>query len=127
MRDEIAGASRARAIARAPVTDDGYDRLERRCPRLGGPVSFGYCRTAGEGGDPCFKCLDCWWERFDVVEHLRRLSGDRAVAELARRRPPPKLTSLIDRIREARARTGNPPDGSKPQNPQPPRPYGRET
>ena len=44
--------------------------LCRRCPRLGGPVTFRYCLT-GESSGPCFKVIDCWWETFDVVRFLQ--------------------------------------------------------
>ena len=47
------------------------DHLKRRCPRLGGPVSFYYCRLGSEENRPCFKILDCWWEAFDVVSHMK--------------------------------------------------------
>jgi hypothetical protein len=84
----------------------GPEHLERRCPRLGGDVSFAYCRTCGEGKGPCFKVLDCWWERFDVVAHMKACLSPEAFAALATRRPPPnKVASLVDLIRQAQERT----------------------
>ena len=81
------------------------DPLERRCPRLGGEVTFSYCRTCGEENKPCFKILDCWWERFDVVAYLKqRLPADDFAALSAARTPPDKLTSLVDLIRQAQVR-----------------------
>lgn len=78
--------------------------LERRCPRLGGPVTFGYCRTAAQDNNPCFKVFDCWWDRFDVVGYFqRRLSAD-AFNALRNARPPEKTASLVDMIRQARQR-----------------------
>lgn len=83
------------------------DALNRRCPRLGGDVAFGYCRICGEDRAPCFKILDCWWERFDVVGHMRSCLTPPAYTALLNRRPPPnKVTSLVDLIRQARDRTG---------------------
>jgi hypothetical protein len=80
-------------------------KLERRCPRLGGPVAFGYCRIAGENRNPCFKVFDCWWERFDVVDYFRhRLSTD-AFDKLRNARPQEKTATLVDMIRQARQRT----------------------
>jgi hypothetical protein len=82
------------------------ESLERRCPRLGGDVAFGYCKTCEEGGKPCFKVLDCWWERFDVVAHMQGCLSPEAFAALGARRPPtPKVASLVDLIRQARERT----------------------
>ena len=82
------------------------DDLERRCPRLGGDVSFAYCRQGGENNLPCFKIFDCWWERFDVVAHLRENLPPEVFDKIAARRPPPdKVTSLVDLIRQAQERT----------------------
>lgn len=84
----------------------GPEHLERRCPRLGGNVSFAYCRTCEEGKNPCFKVIDCWWERFDVVAHMQACLSPEAFAALSTRRPPPsKVASLVDLIRQARERT----------------------
>jgi hypothetical protein len=89
-----------------PPCDD-ITELERRCPRLGGPVSFGYCCTAEPNHMPCFKVFDCWWERFDVVGYFRqRLSPD-AYNALRNARPPEKTASLVDIIRQARQRLGS--------------------
>lgn len=76
--------------------------LERRCPRLGGPVSFTYCEQCDQDHQPCFKIIDCWWETFDVVRYLKdhlseeqfnRLSGDTA---------RPKIASLVELIAKAK-------------------------
>lgn len=83
------------------------DHLERRCPRLGGDVAFGYCRICGADRSACFKILDCWWERFDVAAHMRSCLTPAAYAALVDRRPPPsKVSSLVDLIQQARERTG---------------------
>ena len=80
--------------------------LERRCPRLGGDVSFAYCCVCEGDREPCFKVFDCWWERFDVVAHLKaRLSPETFNALTAHRPPPNKVTSLVDLIRQAQERT----------------------
>lgn len=47
------------------------DDLETRCPRLGGPVSFGYCRKVS-GGLPCSRCLVCWELIFPVAQYMAR-------------------------------------------------------
>jgi len=80
------------------------ERLERRCPRLGGDVAFGYCTVCGEEKKPCFKVFDCWWERFDVVAHMQACLSPEAFDALSASRPQPKVTSLVDLIRQAQER-----------------------
>ena len=81
------------------------ERLERRCPRLGGDVAFGYCKVCGEGQTPCFKVFDCWWERFDVVDHMKACLSAQAFYDLSKHRAPPeKVASLVDLIRQVQER-----------------------
>jgi hypothetical protein len=84
--------------------DMGFDVLEMRCPRLGSAVHFGYCRTCGQEKAPCFKVLDCWWERFDVAGYFRQRLGAEAFQRLAAAPPPDKVASLVDLIHQARQR-----------------------
>lgn len=100
--------------------DERFDGLERRCPRLGGSVSFAYCRTIGYGGGDeggkgrgegeiscCFKILDCWWERFDVADYLRSRYSEAAVEKLHGAKPKPKVETLLDLIQQAKTRAGS--------------------
>jgi hypothetical protein len=82
-----------------------HDHLERRCPRLGGPVSFGYCRKSSDDRSACWKIFDCWWEYFDVVDYLQKHLPAEAFKALENARPPPKIVSLVDLIEQARQRT----------------------
>lgn len=83
-----------------------HDHLERRCPRLGGPVTFAYCRGCDTDAAPCFKIFDCWWERFDVVTLMRTHLPPEAFERLRQARPAPKVASLLDVIAKAKERTG---------------------
>lgn len=78
--------------------DESKDSLSRRCPRMGGPVSFNYCRTCGDDGLPCFKTTDCWWEYFDVMSFLKENLPEEKLALLLASKPQPKIPSLIDLI-----------------------------
>ena len=80
------------------------DELERRCPRIGGPVKFAYCRTCSDAESYCFKVLDCWWEIFDVERHLRETLSEVQIAALAAKRPKPKVASLVEMIAAAQER-----------------------
>ena len=81
-----------------------FDGLERRYPRLGGPVSFRYCRTNGEDGLPCWKIFDCWWESFDVVEYLKKSLPEDTFKKLVNAKPKPKMVSLVELIEQAKNR-----------------------
>ena len=86
------------------MTAEDLDRLERRCPRLGGPVPFRYCLDADGDRRVCHKIIDCWWEYFDVVSFLKRHLSENAFKALAENRPMNKVAGLVDLIEKARKR-----------------------
>lgn len=85
---------------------EDISKLERHCPRLGHLLQFDYCRTAEGEGKPCFKSLECWWERFDVTGYLRHALPQTEFNRLTQSRPPEKMASLVDLIRQAKQRSG---------------------
>jgi hypothetical protein len=86
--------------------DSAKDKLEMRCPRLGGSISFQYCRTCGDDDLPCWKIADCWWESFDVMAWLKANLSESQLATLLehKEQPQPKVSSLIELIEQARNR-----------------------
>jgi hypothetical protein len=84
--------------------DENIDQLERRCPRLGGPVPFEYCRTSGDDHSICWKILDCWWECVDVVGYLKKSLPEDKFEKLANTKPKPKIVSLVELIEQAKKR-----------------------
>jgi len=48
-----------------------FDHIQVRCPMLGGPVTFGYCREVADGL-PCHKALICFERQFPADEYFRR-------------------------------------------------------
>jgi hypothetical protein len=80
------------------------NQLERRCPRLGGPVSFAYCKEGGDNRSVCWKIFDCWWEYFDVVEYLKKSLPEDEFNKLENKRPQPKIVSLVEMIEQAKKR-----------------------
>ena len=78
--------------------------LERRCPRLGGPVPFSYCKKGDGHQQPCFKIVDCWWETFDVVRYLKDNLPEDQFDRLMEARPKPKIASLVELIEQAKKR-----------------------
>ena len=80
------------------------EQFERRCPRLGGQVSFQYCQACGDGNLPCFKVIDCWWEIFDVVAFLQKQLSEDDFNRLVQLKPKPKVSSLVEMIEQAKKR-----------------------
>lgn len=85
--------------------DKSKDQLELRCPRLGGQITFQYCRTSGDDHSACWKIFDCWWEVFDVVEHLQKCLPEDKFRALVETRPQLKIASLVELIEQAKQRT----------------------
>lgn len=71
------------------------NQLIRRCPRLGGPVDFFYCKTCEPQRHPCGKIIDCWWETFDVQRYLEENLAPEIMERLTMREPEPKLSQLL--------------------------------
>ena len=84
--------------------DKRFDDFHRRCPRLGGPVDFKYCKTCGPKATMCWKVIDCWWEYFDVKAYLEAHLPPDDVTRLAEAQPQPKIASLVDLIEQAKSR-----------------------
>ena len=80
--------------------DESRDNMERRCPRLGGPVTFRYCRLSGDSRLPCWKVFDCWWETFDVESFVRANYSEDEVRQILSP-PKPKMLSLVELIQQA--------------------------
>lgn len=80
-----------------------YDDRQRRCPRLGNPITFEYCRSS-EGGQPCFKIMDCWWEAFDIAAYVEKHFSEDVCRSLAEAKPKPKVNQLLELIEAAKRR-----------------------
>ena len=83
------------------------DTRQQRCPRLGGPVFFGYCRTNEENQHPCFKIIDCWWESFDIMAYINSNFSEDICRALCQARPKPKVNHLLELIEAAKKRMEN--------------------
>ena len=81
------------------------DRKLMRCPRLGGEVTFGYCRK--EGGEiPCPRTIACWSPYFPVEEFLRQILTSEQWERSFVGEPKAKILSIIELIEEAKKRGG---------------------
>jgi len=83
---------------------ESKDNLTGRCPRLGGSVTFRYCRSSGDDSRPCGKIFDCWWEHFDVVAYCKKILSADEFTMLINTRPKPKISSLVDYMEQAQKR-----------------------
>ncbi len=82
-----------------------YDHLEIRCPRLGGEVTFSYCKV--EGGDlPCPRTILCWQPYFPVEAHLRDKLTKTQWNSCFNQEPKAKVTTLIELIEGAKKSRG---------------------
>ncbi len=75
---------------------DEHDDKSRRCPPLGGPVPFKYCRTVNNKL-PCHRILECWGAKFDVAEWLKENYTDNEI----RQSMTPDGRSRLDKILRA--------------------------
>ena len=81
-----------------------YDQLEQRCPKLGGEVTFAYCRQ--EAGDlPCPRTIACWELYFPVETYLRARLTRQQWDRFFNQRPREKVDTLIELIEAAKNRT----------------------
>jgi hypothetical protein len=73
-----------------------------RCPRLGGPVYFGYCLK--EKIDlPCNRIIACWTPVFDADSYFRAVMSPEEFEKCFCRDVPSKMTTLMDLIEKAKS------------------------
>jgi len=78
--------------------------LETHCVRLGHPVPFRYCQQPAQP-DPCFRIVDCWWETFDVVAHLKSVLPERTLNKLLEgRKPPDRMQTILEIVANLRTK-----------------------
>lgn len=80
-----------------PPSDD----YKIRCPRLGHPISFSYCRSENMGA-PCFKTLDCWFEHFPVEDYMRETMTPEEWGKAFQGERKTKVMSLLELIEQAK-------------------------
>jgi hypothetical protein len=78
-----------------------YGGTEIRCPKMGGQVTFEYCRM--EGRDlPCSRAITCWTLHFDVESFFREILCPEDFEKAFATPQPSKVVTLIDLIEKAR-------------------------
>jgi hypothetical protein len=79
------------------------DDYKIRCPKLGHPIYFSYCR-AENMGIPCFKTLDCWFEHFPVADYLQGALTEEEWGRAFLGTRKTKVMSLLELIEQAKKR-----------------------
>lgn len=74
---------------------DRFDHLVLRCPRLGGEVTFAYCRRE-QGNLPCRMALRCWQGLIPVEEYLRTFLTDEQWEHCFNAPLRDKLSSILE-------------------------------
>jgi hypothetical protein len=82
-----------------------YDDLEIRCPMLGHPLNFSYCRST-DGNTPCRNILNCWFQRLPVERFVQDYFPVETLEKLTAP-PKPKVLSLVELIEKAQASKKN--------------------
>jgi len=77
-----------------------FDRLETRCPRLGGTVPFDYCRKTANGL-PCAKSLLCWEMMFPVREYMAKVLTEGEWRTVFEQPPRPRLEVILEAANQA--------------------------
>jgi hypothetical protein len=80
-----------------------YDHLQIRCPKLGGEITFAYCRKEG-GTLPCQRTILCWQHRLPVEAFLKSILNEDQWQRWHNQSPKEKMTILLDLIEGARQR-----------------------
>jgi len=78
-----------------------FEDIQIRCPKLGGPVSFEYCRIE-RNPRPCQKTIKCWSFHFDVEALFREILTLEEFGECFLESPPSKVATLLELIEQAR-------------------------
>ena len=84
---------------------DQYDDLKIRCPMLGHPLNFSYCRSTDKDR-PCRNIFHCWYQRLPVQQFVQTHFPAGTIEKLAAP-PKPKMLSLLELIEKAQATKKN--------------------
>ncbi|MBF0210181.1 MAG: hypothetical protein HQK68_04760 [Desulfamplus sp.] len=79
-----------------------FDSESGYCRMLGHEVSFSYCKVA-KSGSPCFKIMDCWFERIPIEDYITKNYSKEQIDKFLEK-PPSKITTLYDLIEQAKQR-----------------------
>ncbi|MFC1848952.1 hypothetical protein ACFL27_01975 [candidate division CSSED10-310 bacterium] len=80
-------------------SDDILDEEMIRCPKLGGEVTFRYCRLE-KNRLPCGWIIGCWQDRMDIKRFISENYTTEEQASIFAP-PKPKILTLLEIIKQA--------------------------
>jgi hypothetical protein len=72
-----------------------FDHLILRCPRLGGEITFAYCKKE-QGTLPCQRTLRCWQDLIPVEQHLKEFLSKDEWESCFNAPPKDKITTIFE-------------------------------
>ena len=82
-----------------------HDNRLIRCPRLGGEVTFAYCRQENNNL-PCPRALKCWQIYFPVEIYLREILTEAEWTQCFEMPPKDKITSIFEIVEKVKKTKG---------------------
>jgi len=94
------------------TSDEPYDQLEIRCPKLGHQVLFSYCRREDDNL-PCQRIFSCWeWRIPTIREYIKSKLSEEEIDRHFNRPPKDRLSTLIELIENAKKKRASSQKGS---------------
>ena len=84
-----------------PTIITPHEEKQIRCPKLGGPVHFDYCRVE-QCGSPCSRALVCWSVHFDAETYFRETLSAEEFSQCFLSPQHSKVSTLVELIERAR-------------------------
>ena len=85
---------------------DVFDHVEVRCPKLGGEVTFGYCRLL-QDGLPCRRALVCFEFKFPVDIYFQQVLKEETYTRIFTSVPENRVERLMNTVAQASQRLEN--------------------
>ena len=79
-----------------------FDGIETRCPKLGGPITFGYCRQENNGL-PCSRALTCYQLLIPVDAYFQRRLTEETYRSVFEAEPVNKMVRLFQTVDKVRS------------------------
>lgn len=88
------------------MSHDAFDKIEVRCPQLGGEVTFGYCRRLNQGM-PCGRALLCYQLKFPVDQYFNLVLEEETFRKIFLDNSESRMDKILRTFSEARERVAD--------------------